>query len=187
VIRRRFLLAGLGGALLGLFALSRLRLGIRPQEPASAAPFAVRQSLIAFMGALFGRDLTAEDRADLSDRLALFTEDAALRHDCSVFADYLDRLAREEHADDFAGCEPTAKQRIVERVMAIDPHSLSARVLAHLSERMRVYYRMRWSIVPSLEWMYRHSAAAWRARGYSRWPGVPGDWRESLVPGLPYP
>jgi hypothetical protein len=46
---------------------------------------------------------------------------------------------------------------------------------------------MRGSTIPSLEWLYRHSAAAWRARGYTRWPGIPGDWRETLVAGAPYP
>ena len=31
------------------------------------------------------------------------------------------------------------------------------------------------------------SAAAWRARGYTRWPGVAGDRHDVLAPGAPYP
>jgi hypothetical protein len=71
--------------------------------------------------------------------------------------------------------------------MLIDPKSFKARILSRLSVGERDHYRMRWSIVPSLGWMYRHSAAAWRARGYARWPGVAGDWHEVLAPGAPYP
>lgn len=182
--RRRFVFAGLGGGLLALFALTRLHRASPGPVRAGPPP---REPLIAFLGALFGRDLTREDRADLSERLALFTADPALGHGCSVLAEHLDRMARGEKARDFMSCEPDAKGRIVDRLMAIDAHSLSARLLSHVSAHLRDYYRMRWSTVPSLEWLYRHSAPAWRARGYTRWPGVPGDWRVTLVPGPPYP
>jgi hypothetical protein len=184
--RRGFVSVGLGGGLVALVALSRLHHG--PSAGAArAGPKPPREPLIAFLSALFGRDLTAEDRADLSERLALFIAEPALGHDCSVLADHLDRMARAENARDFLSCEPAAKERIVDHLMAIDPHSLSARLLSRFSSHFRDYFRMRWSTVPSLEWLYRHSAAAWRARGYTRWPGVPGDWRVTLVPGPPYP
>jgi hypothetical protein len=185
--RRGFLVAGLGGGVLALLVLSRLRPRFLGGDPPYADPSTAREPLIAFMGALFGRDLTAEDHTDLSARLALFSTDATLGRDCVVFADHLQALARAENAHDFVSCDPAARQRIVERVMAVDPHSLSARLLAHVSAHMRDLSRMRWSTIPSLAWIYRHSAPAWRARGYSRWPGVPGDWRETLVPGPPYP
>src|ERR1700733_5412970 len=103
--RRGFVSLGLGGAFVALIALSRLHHG-SSAGPAPAGSKALREPLITFLSALFGHDMSAEDRSDLSDRLALFTAEPALSHDCSVLADHLDRLARGENARDFLSCEP---------------------------------------------------------------------------------
>jgi hypothetical protein len=42
---------------------------------------------------------------------------------------------------------------------------------------------MRSTTVPDIVWLYRYSGAPWRARGYERWPGIPGDWHEYLTAG----
>jgi hypothetical protein len=186
--RRTFILGALGAAALGLVGLAfRSRDDFTPpSEPGDLSQ--VKGTILAFIGAMFGRALVGEDRADMSDRLDLyFASDPALRHQGAVLARYLDDQAQTRAAPGFVSCSEAQQRTILAQVMMIDPRSLKVRVLSRLSSGERDFYRMRWSIVSSLAWMYRHSAAAWRARGYTRWPGVAGDWHDVLAPGAPYP
>jgi hypothetical protein len=189
VRRRTFLWGSLGAGVLAFVALMRLpRLVGTAQSGGEPTTTGLKVTMLAFLGALFGRDLSSLDSADLSDRLdELFTAGGPLLHDAVVLARRLDEGARRQGASGFESCNEAQKERIVEQIMSINPRSLRARVLSHLSRDQRDRYRMRWSIVPQLVWLYRHSAAAWRARGYTRWPGIAGDWHEVLVPGAPYP
>lgn len=186
--RRRLLLS----ASFGVLACGAVGIGLRARhelvlKPAGDAG-AVRRTLVAFIGALFGRTLSAQDADDLSARLGdLQTFDTALNHDCTVLAQYLEALAQNWGANGFEECSASQQQSIVDDIMRIDVKSYSARLLSRLSRVHRDYYRMRWSAVPQLAWIYRHSPSAWRARGYLRWPGVRGDWHDVLVPGASYP
>jgi hypothetical protein len=184
--RRTFILAGLGAAVLALAALEWL-----PRKAAigNPPPEQTVGTLLAFTAALFGHDLSAhaEDAADLTDRLETFASVDSFPHDCAVLVHYLDERAAARGARSFTSCSASQKDSIVGQLMAIDTRSWRARVLSRISPGMREHYRMRWSTVPLLAWLYQHSAAAWRARGYSRWPGVAGDWRETLSRGTPYP
>jgi hypothetical protein len=184
--RRTFILAGLGAAVLAVAGLEWLprkaAIGNPPREQTVG-------TLLAFTAALFGHDLTThpEDAADLTDRLANFASVDPFPRDCAVLEHYLDELAAKRGASSFTACNDSQKDSIVGELMAIDTRSLRARVLSRVSPGMREHYRMRSSTVPLLAWLYRHSAAAWLTRGYSRWPGIAGDWRESLSRGVPYP
>lgn len=186
--RRRLLLS----ASLGVLACGAAGWGTRARhdlvlKPAGDAE-AVRRTLVAFIGALFGRTLPAQDADDLSARLGdLQAFDTALNHDCTVLAQYLEALAQNRGAKGFEECGASQQQSIVDDIMRIDVKTYSARLLSRLSRGHRDYYRMRWSAVPQLAWIYRHSPAAWRARGYLRWPGVQGDWHDVLAPGASYP
>jgi hypothetical protein len=186
--RRTFIFGALGAAALGFVGLnfkSRHDFTL-PSEPGDLGQ--VKATVLVFIGAMFGRALVGEDRADMSDRLDLyFASGAALRHEGAVLARYLDDQAQTRAGAAFVSCSEPQQQAIVTQVMTIDPGSLKARVLSRLSSSQRDHYRMRWSIVSTLARLYRHSAAAWRARGYTRWPGVPGDWHDVLAPGAPYP
>ena len=145
-------------------------------------------TLLAFIGALFGRNLSPQDRTELSDRLAYMGQyRASLRRDCSVLAAYLDGAAGQYGAGDFAACSASQKASIVDEIMKLPLKSRIAFFLSRFSRTERDFYRMRWSAVPQLAWVYRHSPTAWRARGYQRWPGVRGNWRDTLAPGAPYP
>ncbi len=186
--RRTFILGALGAAALGFVGITfKSRYDSTPQsEPGDLSQ--VKATLLVFIGAMFGHSLVGEDRADMSDRLDLFfASDAALRHEGGVLTRYLDDQAQTRAGSSFVSCGEAQQQTILTQVMMIDPRSLKARVLSRLSSSQRDHYRMRWSIISSLAWMYRHSAAAWRARGYTRWPGVAGDWHDVLAPGAPYP
>jgi hypothetical protein len=186
--RRRLLLSASFGVLAcgaaGLALRARHELVLKPAGDAGA----VRQTLVAFIGALFGRTLPAQDADDLSARLGdLQSFDTVLNHDCTVLAQYLDALAQNRGAQGFEECSASQQQSIVDDIMRIDVKSYFARLLSRLSRVHRDYYRMRWSAVPQLAWIYRHSPAAWRARGYLRWPGMKGDWHDVLAPGASYP
>ena len=147
----------------------------------------LRATLLEFMGALFGRELSAPDADDLSQRLDMFVSNEALRRDCETLVLHLDELAAAQGVSRFNACSPGQRELIVGQVMRIDPKTFRARLLSKFFAGRRDFYRMRWSAVPSLAWLYRHSAAPWRTRGYTRWPGVPGDWHEIVAPGSPYP
>lgn len=186
--RRRVLLSASFGVLAcgaaGWGMRARHELVLKPAGDAGA----VRRTLVVFIGALFGRTLPPQDADDLSARLGdLQTFDTALNHDCTVLAQYLEALAQTRGAKGFEECSESQQQSIVDDIMRIDVKTYSARLLSHLSRGHRDYYRMRWSAVPQLAWIYRHSPAGWRARGYLRWPGVRGDWHDVLVPGASYP
>jgi hypothetical protein len=190
VIRRRTIIVGsLGAAALACVGLAWLwRQAGTDQSEGERNSADLKGRLLAFVGALFGRDLSALDVEDMSDRLDdLLAAGGILLHDAAVLVRQLDERAKKQGAIGFASCSPSQKAGIVEQVMSIDPKSMRARVWSRLSRNQRDFYRLRWSIVPQLAWLYRHSAAAWRARGYTRWPGVAGDWRETLAPGAPYP
>jgi hypothetical protein len=185
--RRTFILGALGAAALGFVGFTfKSRHDLTPQnEPGDLSQ--VKATLLIFIGAMFGRPLLGEDRADMAERLDLYFSDAALRHEGAVLAGYLDDQSRSRAGTAFVACSESQQQAILTQVMMIEPSSLKARVLSRLSSSQRDHYRMRWSIVSSFVWIYRHSAAAWRARGYTRWPGVAGDWHDVLAPGAPYP
>jgi hypothetical protein len=185
--RRLFLFGGLGAAACGATALI---CGTRPDSRARRAldSAGVNRTLLSFVGALFGRTLSPLDGADLSQRIAyLRNTDAALSHDCTVLAGHLDEQAGEWGAAGFDACSAGQKAAILDRIMRIDEKSKIARLLSHYSRSEREYYRMRWSAVPQLAWLYRHSPVAWRTRGYARWPGVRGDWHDVLSVGASYP
>jgi hypothetical protein len=154
----------------------------------SAEAVDAKPTVIAFIGALFGRTLSQPEAADLAFRLDYnFSRDPTFRTDCAFLARYLDRTAREAGAASFDACHEAQKDAMVDTLMQIDPRSAIARILARSAQSERDYYGMRGSTVGRLAWIYRHSSAAWLNRGYRRWPGIGGDWHEVLRPGAGYP
>lgn len=188
--RRRVLNFGTLSAV-SLVALGLTRLprhtAVGHSETASE-PVDVKPTVLAFVGALFGRRLSAADFDDLSERLTyVFARNSSFKRECNFLARYLDRSARERGSTAFQSCSEPQKESIVDDIMRINPRSLIGRVLARSTQSEHDYYRMRSATVDRLARIYRYSSAAWRARGYRRWPGVGGDWHEILQPGAAYP
>jgi len=186
ISRRRFLYGtGAAVALAGVAAWIR-RFGSEPGLPPSGTT--ALTPVVVFLGVLFGHELSDADRNELSDRLA-FTVSAtpALGADYQVLGRQLDRLVEEGGGASFLRASPAQRETVVDRLMRIAPPSLLERLWAHVVHSRKQYYRMRFETVPQLAWLYRHSGVAWRARGYTRWQGIPGDWREYTRPGAPYP
>lgn len=187
-IRRRRLIAGMlaaaAGGVTGLLLRERR---VAAERPASTDPAHATTVLLAFIATLFGHELTAADREDLASRLAALLGAPVIGADCLMLAQYLDH--RGWHADGrpFAACAAPRREEIVVRVMGIDYKSMLVRLWSRISPAERAFLRMRWSAVSQLQWMYRHSSVPWRIRGYTRWPGVAGNWRDVLTAGRPYP
>ncbi|MEP6546170.1 MAG: hypothetical protein ABJD53_01790 [Gammaproteobacteria bacterium] len=183
-IRRRTLVVGVAlGTLAGLAWRES-----DPPAPEQNAHFEhPQETLLAFIATLFGHEITAPEREDLSDRLAPLLAAPEFGPNCRALAAHLEVLTQRIHGHEFQSCTRTQRESVVRQVMQIDYRSLLARLLDHLSPMQHTLHRIRWSAVEQLMWMYRNSSMPWRRRGYARWPGVAGDWREMLVPGRGYP
>jgi hypothetical protein len=60
--------------------------------------------LLALVATLFGHELTAEDVADLSDRLGVLLSDALMASDCAVLAQVLGEAASRHGSSAFELC-----------------------------------------------------------------------------------
>ena len=196
VSRRRLLvMAGAGGiaaaaaALLPRSFLNSLPYAADPpDDEVEASRQLVLQSSVVFLGVLFGRELHQADREELRERLAYTVEQEPPRlEDYTVLVRHLDRLAIHRGAGSFATANDATQSAVLDEVMRIHPRSLTARVMMRMSQASARHYRMRSATIPALSWLYANSGVAWRARGYRRWPGIPGNWRDVLAPGNPYP
>ncbi len=171
----------------------RLRAGKPPfpREVAGAVSPALTSevgTVVDFLGALFGRTLTLLDRQELNDRLSFAaTVEEDLGKQFSVLAAYLDSCAGAAGASSFRLGRPEQRFTIIDDLMNIDTAALASRILWRISPSERALRRMRDVTIPRLALLYRSSGVPWRARGYVRWPGMPGAWDEYTRAGAPYP
>jgi hypothetical protein len=145
-------------------------------------------TIVKFTGGLFGHNLSEQDRQELIDRLTYATSiDASFSVDYAELARRADRLSAAQGARSFQLASDAQRQVVINHFMNIDAHGLFARLLSHVSKSQSQHYRTRWRTIPHLIFVYRHSGVPWRARGYRRWPGIPGVWTEYLSAGPQYP
>jgi hypothetical protein len=192
--RRRFLtVASIGAPVAAAIALAPRTVRSVLQHTAGIAPPAadttqVLNTTVAFIATLFGRRLTAEDHTELLDRLSYATQREPVRREYyDLLCQYLDRAARSAGFASFDAADSTGRTAIVDRIMRTDVSPLLSRLLSLVSADTHQLRRIKLAVVPQLAWLYRHSGVPWRARGYTRWPGIPGDWHEYLTDGRAYP
>lgn len=138
--------------------------------------------MVAFLGTFFDRDFSEEDRLELIDRLSFaMNTDAAVVADYRLLAKHANRLAVAEGARSLLLASEVQRRAAIAHLAEFDPYSLVSRLMSRMSERYLAYSRIRANIIPSAAWLYRHSGVPWRARGYRRWPGIPGAWTEYLT------
>jgi hypothetical protein len=188
--RRQLIAAlGFGGASLvgtGALLVHRRAAGQEPLAGPSAGARIDDGGLAAiaeFIGVLFAHKLTAEDRGELLGRLrSAMSFEPVYVGQYATLIEYIEQYARESGAAGFVAASEGQRLKVVERFMNIEPDALLPRLLAHLSTSERSYYNIRWKTIPALAMLYRRSGLPWRARGYRRWPGVPGSWSDYLQP-----
>ncbi len=197
-VSRRQVLLGVSAAILVtatlwlLPAVTRWKLRTPARRPGASdealdVPGALTTT-VAFIGALFGRNLTTQDHDELLERLAYtITQESDYAQDYIILSSHLDGLARNLGSKSFIEMTDTDKAAIVQRIMRLDPTALLPRILSRLSAERHQDRRIRVVTVPRLAWLYRQSGVPWRARGCARWPGIPGDWHEYLAAGNAYP
>lgn len=133
-------------------------------------------TVIAFIGALIGRKLLPEDTDELRERLVYAaTQDSGWRSQYTWLARYADDQAKATGAARFLKAEPGQRMLILDRIMGISPTSKRSFALGFVSGEERQRRRMHFSTIPHLLRVYRHSGVPYRHRGYSSWPGIPGD------------
>ncbi len=142
------------------------------------------ETVIAFVAALYGRKLSIRDRKELVGQLTFSVqEDNGWRSEYVWLAQYVDGEARKSGVASLMSASSDQKDQIVFSILAKSAYNRKSRLLAlfFVDERMR--RRMHHSTIEQLQRVYLNSGVPWRHRGYSSWPGVPGDPREYTRPG----
>ncbi len=192
--RRRLLISiafGTTATAAGLLAKLRSQFpkaekGSRDGSPAAREQ--VMDAAIKFMSRLFGHQLTAEDRHELLERLEFAVAHEPKRlWDYADLKRYLDDRARERGAVDFLTSGSDDQDAILDKLMTARFSRWQVELLREFPGRAGRYHRIVTVIIPGLSWLYANSGVTWRARGYERWQGIPGDWREVLAPGKSLP
>lgn len=144
----------------------------------------VLKTVAFFTNALVGSDVTPENLRELMNRL-----DFAIKHDSGWkteylwLADHANKVAHKMGSKDLASSTLNQRDRIIKQIMDNSTHTLYSRVFGIIPSEERERRRMFYSTVPHLIWIYKHSGVPFRLRGYTSWPGVPGDPLEYTRPG----
>ncbi len=186
-------LVALAGAALG-FPIARRTRSRRlhlthhrgPPDP-SPLDRTVADNTAFLAGALFGDSLHGQALSDLRNNVEFIAQvDSGWRSDFAMIATYVDDLARSYGAVSFAAATDDVRERIVDDIMRPSIDSQRSELAALISAHERTRRFLRTDAIPLLAHAYTSSGAAWRRRGYARWPGIPGDPREYTRPGSPY-
>ncbi len=180
--RRSFLAGGLAlaGGVGGVFLLDRgarhFRSGVlhRPGPPLAEPPSAqTLATLTAYLGAYFGRILSKQDIAELSDRLTFAaTRDSGWAAEYATAAALLDDAAADRGARAYISADQATQVAIIENLREPVRGPL-ANLRLGASDAVLARERMRVSTSRHLVRLYRRSGVPWRKRGFATWPGTP--------------
>jgi len=141
-------------------------------------------TLVSFIGALFGQDLTLQDRHELSEIVSFAASaDSGWVPEYSWLVSHIDNIAKEASAESFSSATPDLRESVIQNIMSRPTRSFTLRLLAIASGQGLLRRRMRITTIPHLRRIYLASGVPWRRRGYQSWPGVPGDPRVYTRPG----
>jgi hypothetical protein len=157
-----------------------------PPDP-SPLDRAIADNAALLAGALFGHSLRDQELSDVRRNVEFVAQvDGGWRSDFAMIAAYVDALAHSYGAVSFGGASDDVRERIVDDIMRPPIDSRRSELAALISARERTRRFLRSDAIPLLAHAYSSSGAAWRRRGYARWPGIPGDPREYTRPGSRY-
>ena len=141
-------------------------------------------TLVSFIGVLFGQDLTLQDRHELSGLVSFAASaDSGWVPEYRWLVSHIDNMAKEAGAESFSSAKPELRESIMQNIMSRPTSSITLRLLETASGQRRLRKRMRVATIPHLRRIYLASGIPWRRRGYQSWPGVPGDPRVYTQPG----
>jgi len=141
-------------------------------------------TLVSFIGALFGQDLTLQDRHELSEIVSFAASaDSGWVPEYRWLVSHIGNMAKEAGAESFSSATPELRDSIVQHIMSRQTSSFTLRLFAIASGQELHRKRMSITTIPHLRRIYLASGVPWRRRGYQSWPGVPGDPRVYTRPG----
>ena len=141
-------------------------------------------TLVSFIGVLFGQDLTLQDRHELSGLVSFAASaDSGWVPEYRWLVSHIDNLAKEAGAESFSSAKPQLRESIMQNILSRPTSSFTLRLLAIASGQRLLRRRMSVATIPHLRRIYLASGVPWRRRGYQSWPGVPGDPRVYTQPG----
>lgn len=197
--RRRFLVfSGLAISSLALsiiayprlkqFKIARLSTGHRPgTQNGSTIDEKAINTVVIFVGALFGQRLQPPDKLELEERLKYAAEaDSGWMDEYSWLGNHIIRKVEDLSLPAPENCSSDELAQLVAGVLGSPPSSKLSKLLAFVSEEERFRRRMMTSTTRHLVRIYRRSGVQWRRRGYKSWPGVPGDPLSYMTHGPDY-
>ena len=141
-------------------------------------------TLVSFIGVLFGQDLTLQDRHELSGLVSFAASaDSGWVPEYRWLVSQIDSMAKEAGAESFSSATPELRDSVMQNIMSRPTGSFTLRLLAIASGQRLLRRRMSITTIPHLRRIYLASGVPWRRRGYQSWPGVPGDPRVYTRPG----
>lgn len=194
--RRRFLL-GLSGSLVIVSSFSvpmilewkrtALKTWRSTEKPLSKNALIDKTTLntvAIFLGSYFGLDITVEDRSELVERMEYSARaNSIYLAEYKMLQHYLDDMASKNNAGLFTAASVDIKEKIIGEFLEKNINAKSSKIRALFSQAERNHRMLRASTLPHINKLYRHSGVPWRHRGYSSWPGVPGDPYDYTRPG----
>jgi len=141
-------------------------------------------TVAVFIGAYFGRALLKEHQEELVQRLKYAVRvDNCWREEYTWLASYIDSYANKHGASSFYSATPDTRELLINQITKHGAWNRRSRLIAIISEDEYNRLRMHQSTLPHLRRLYRNSGVPWQFRGYTHWPGMPGDWTKYTVPG----
>jgi hypothetical protein len=141
-------------------------------------------TLVSFIGAMFGVELSKYDQYELSGLLSFAASaDDGWESEYRWLSPYIDNMAKQAGAESFSSATSELRDSIMLDIMSWPVGSFRSKLLAMTTEQGLLRRRMQITTIPHLRRTYLASGVPWRKRGYQSWPGVPGDPRAYSRPG----
>ena len=136
----------------------------------------VLETVVVFVGAMFGHPLSEEDHRELSSRLNFAAEHGRRRKkEYSLLAKQLHVSANRLNNMDYLDSDPDIQQQVMLQIVQYDPTGDSSMILSLFSDNERRLQIIKRSTILHLRALYMRSGLPWRRRGYTSRPGIPGD------------
>lgn len=194
LLTRRNLVAGAavvgGAALIAPTARQQYRQAAYPRRPKGGpAEQGVDQltstTVSKFVEIYMGVRFTEQDDAEIGSRLALLTStNSAWTQPLQWLAKHLDLQAMTIGKVSFVQLASAQQNDIVEELLNGASELGSLRASAMFSAGARQKLMAYKHTIHYLRRLYRMSGIPWRHRGYASWPGIPGDPRAYVEPGV---
>ncbi len=144
----------------------------------------VISTLTVFIGTYFAAKMDESDHNDIKQRLEYATSyDNNWRKEYTWLANYLKDLSLDKFDADYKTLSDKQRSTILESMVSHSVWGRKSQIRAIISSEERERRLAYKSTIPHLIKIYRFSGVPWKNRGYTSWPGIPGDTFDYTTPG----